>query len=106
MAESRRAFGWIIIIALVGALLFALNPTIDDFAAWRAASAQGSAVSKESKGVARALEEGAGAFAGAVAKIASGTFERRSYLVFSTFSSGGSKGPLYLGVARAFIRLR
>lgn len=102
MAGSRRALGWIVILALVGALLFALNPTIDDFAAWRAADARSSAVSPDSKGAARAFERGAGALAGAMVGMASGVFERRNFYLFSTFSSGNHT---YLGIARFFIRL-
>jgi hypothetical protein len=105
MAGSRRALGWIVILALVGALLYALNPSIDDFAAWRAAEAQSSAVSKDSKGAARAFEKGAGAIAGAMVGLASGIFERRSFYLFSTFSTG-PRGQLYLGIARVFIKLR
>jgi hypothetical protein len=105
MAESRRALGWIIIIALVGALLYALNPTIDDFAAWRAADARSSAVSPDSKGAARAFEKGAGALAGAMVGLASGAFERRNFYLFSAFSTG-PRGQLYLGIARVFIKLR
>jgi hypothetical protein len=103
MAESRRTLGWIIIIALVGALLFALNPTIDDFASWRAADAQGSAVSKDGKGGAQLFEKAAGAVAGAMVGLASGTFERRNFYLFSTYSSGSR---LYLGIARVFIKLK
>ncbi len=106
MAESRRTIGWLVILALLAALLAALNPTMDDFKAWRAARAQDSAVSRGSTGIARAFEEGAGALAGALEGIASGAFERTNYLVCSSYGSGGSKGPLYLGIARTFIKLR
>jgi hypothetical protein len=105
MAGSRRALGWIVILALVGALLYALNPTIDDFAAWRAANAQSSAVSPESKGAAQLFEKAAGAVAGAMVGLASGAFERRNFYLFSTFSTG-PRGQLYLGIARFFIKLR
>lgn len=106
MAGSTRSTTWLILIILVAVLLVALNPTMDDFKAWRAKAAQDSAVSQNSTGVVRALEEGAGALAGAMVGIASGAFERTNYFVCSTYSSGGSKGPLYLGIARIFIRLR
>jgi hypothetical protein len=106
MAGSKRALGWIVIIALAGGLLIALNPTIDDFAAWRAASAQEPSASKGGSDVVRAFERGAKAIAGAMVGLASGAFERRSYLFFSTFGTGGSKGQLYLGIARAFVKLR
>jgi hypothetical protein len=105
MAGSRRALGWIVILALAGALLFALNPTMDDFVAWRVAQAQGSAVSQDSKGVARVLEKGAGAIAGTMVGIASGAFERRNFYLFSSFSTG-PKGQLYLGIARFFVKLK
>jgi hypothetical protein len=109
MAGSRRALGWILILALAGALLYALNPTLDDFVAWRVAQAQGSAVSQDSKGVARVLKQGAetiaGAIAGTMVGLASGAFVRTNYYLFSTFSTG-PKGQLYLGVARVFIKLR
>jgi hypothetical protein len=105
MAGSRRALGWLLILALAGALLYALNPTMDDFIAWRVAQAQGSAVSQDSKGVARVLEKGAGAIAGTMVGIASGAFERKNYVLASTFSTG-PKGQLYLGLARVFIKLR
>jgi hypothetical protein len=106
MAGSRRSTTWLILIALAVVLLVALNPSIEDFQAWRAKTAQDSVVSPNSTGIARALEEGAGAIAGAMVGIASSAFERTNYFVFSTYSSGGSKGPLYLGIARMFIRLR
>jgi hypothetical protein len=105
MAKSGRALGWLIIIALVGALLYALNPSFDDFTAWQIASAQNSAVSPDSKGVPRTIEKGIGAIAGAMVGLASGAFERRNYFLFSTFSTG-PKGPLYLGIARLFVKLR
>jgi hypothetical protein len=106
MAESRRSIGWVVLLLLLAVLLIALNPTMEDFQAWRAADARSSAVSKNSTGIARALEEGAGAIAGAMVGVASGAFERTNYFIFSTYSSGGSKGPLYVGIARMFIRVR
>jgi len=106
LAESKRSIGWLVILALLAALLAALNPTMDDFKAWRSARAQDAAVSKDSTGVVRALEKGAGAVAGVLEELGSSAFERTNYVVCSAYSSGGSKGPLYLGVARIFIKLR
>ncbi len=106
MAESRRSIGWLVILALLAALLAALNPTMDDFKAWRSARAQDAAVSPDSTGIVRAFETGAGAIAGALEEIGSGAFTRANYVVCSAYGSGGSKGPLYLGVARIFIKLR
>ncbi len=106
MAESKRSIGWLVILALLAALFAALNPTMDDFKAWRSARAQDAAVSRDSTGIVRALEKGAGALAGALEEIGSGAFARKNYVVCRTYSSGGSKGPLYLGIARTFIKLR
>jgi hypothetical protein len=106
MAESKRSIGWLVILALLAALLAALNPTMDDFKAWRAARAQDAAVSPDSTGIERAFETGAGAVAGLLEEIGSGAYRRTNYVVCSAFGSGGSKGPLYLGIARTFVKLR
>ncbi|HET7839546.1 MAG TPA: hypothetical protein VFL04_07295, partial [Rectinemataceae bacterium] len=56
----------LIIIALVLVLLYALNPTSDDFAAWRAAKASSQATSGGGTGLVQELKKGAGAVAGAM----------------------------------------
>jgi hypothetical protein len=104
MAKSKSPLATIIILALAVVLLFALNPTMADFQAWR--SGQAKAQAGSGNGVIGMMKKGAGAIAGAMTGFVSGAYERGDYLIFSTYSLGGSKGDLYLGLARLFIKLR
>lgn len=103
MATSSKANGWIILAVLVVLLLAALNPTSDDFVAWRSAQAQGRVDSGGSSGIVGALKSGAGAVAGAVAGIEASGYKRSNYYLFSVYGLGGER---YLGVARLFIKLK
>lgn len=105
MARSKSPLASIIIIALVLGLLFALNPSMDDFTAWRSSQARREATSGQTGGLVGVMKKGAGAIAGAMSGLASGFFERKDYLFFSTYSAG-KKGDLYVGAARLFVKLR
>jgi hypothetical protein len=107
MAKSKNPLATIIIIALLAVLLFALNPTLADFKAWRSAQAQSQATAGTEKGTLKnAAGKLAGAVAGAMTGFVAGGFKRQDYLVCSTYSFGGKDGDLYLGVARLFIKLK
>jgi hypothetical protein len=103
MAVNNKSIGTIIIVVLALLLLYALNPSKDDFIAWRSGQAQNQATSGAMTGVLGTLKQGAGAVAGAMTKIASVGFARHDYLICSTYSDGGH---LYLGVAKLFIKLK
>jgi hypothetical protein len=102
MASTKKGFGTMIIIALLLVLLYALNPTMDDFKAWRSGHAEREVSGKPASGLVGVMKKGVGAMTG----IASGFYERGDYLLFSTYSLGGKEGNLYLGVARLFVKLR
>lgn len=106
MAKSKSPLATIIIVALAVVLLFALNPTMADFQAWRSGQAKAQAGGGSAGGLLGTLKQGAGAIAGAMTGFVSGAYERGDYLIFSTYSLGGRKGDLYLGVARLFIKLK
>jgi hypothetical protein len=103
MAGTKKSLGILIIVALVLVLLYALNPTTDDFKAWRSAQAQSQASGGSSGDLKGVLSKGAGAIAGAMTGLVAGGYKRNDYLVCSTYSLGGD---LYLGVAHLFIVLK
>jgi hypothetical protein len=105
MARSKTPLASVIILALVLGLLFALNPTMDDFTAWRSSQARRQATAGQTSGLVGVMKKGVGAIAGGLTGLASGFFERNDYLFFSTYSAG-KKGDLYLGAARLFVKLR
>lgn len=105
MARMKSSLATVAILALALALLYALNPSFDDFVAWRSGQAQRQAGGGQTSGLAGVMKKGAGAIAGAMTGLVSGAFARTDYLVFSTYSIG-KKGDLYLGVARLFVKLR
>ena len=92
-----------IIIGLTLVLLFALNPTMAEFQAWRSAQAQRQAGGAQSSGLIGVLQKGAGALVGAMTGLISGGYARHDYLVFSTYTFGSDE---YLGVARLFFKLK
>jgi hypothetical protein len=102
---NKNSLGSIVIVALVLVLLAVLNPNTADFKAHLAAQASGQAAGKDAGGLVGALSKGAAAVAGGVASLAGSAFERKDYVLFSTYARGKS-GPLYLGVAKLFLKLR
>ena len=90
---------------LVLVLLAVLNPKQADFRAYLASRASAQASGSAGGGLIGAISKGAGAVAGGAASIVGGAFKRADYLIFSTYSAGAS-GPLYLGVAKLFFKLR
>jgi hypothetical protein len=83
-------------------LLYALNPTKDDFIAWRSHQAQNQA-GGTSNSLIGVMKKGAGAVAGAMTGLVAGGYSRKDYLVCSTYSLSGDS---YLGIARLFIKLK
>jgi hypothetical protein len=106
MARIRNSLATIIVGALVLVLLYGLNPSIEDFKAWRANQAV-AAAGGSNKDFVGVLKKGAGAMAGAMVGAMSGAFERKDYLIFSTYSVGAGKSrQVYLGAARLFVKLK
>ena len=103
MPKSRSPLATVILAALALALLYALNPTLADFQAWRSAQAQGEAATGKMTGLIGVMKKGAGAVAGALTGGGAGLYPRKDYLLFSTYSLGGDN---YLGIARLFIKIR
>ena len=103
MAISTKNIGTIIIVVLALVLLFALNPSKDDFIAWNSAQPRNQATSGENSGTKKELKPWAGVFAGVMKGFVSRGFSRTDYLVFSTYSLGPDR---YLGIAKLFIKLR
>ena len=106
MAKSKSSLATIVIIALLAVLLFALNPTLADFKAWRSMQAESQATAGTEKGILKDAGKIVGKMAGAMTGFVAGGFKRQDYLLCSTYSSGGNGGELYLGVARLFIKLK
>ena len=97
----------IVILALALALLAVLNPGQADFKAYLSSRASGKVEGQDSGGLIGTLSKGAAALAGRAAAGAGGLYARKDYLFASTFSLGGEKGSLYLGLAKKlFIKLR
>jgi hypothetical protein len=103
MAKTSKSTGTIIIIALVALLFVALNPSTDDFKAWRSSQAESQATGGDTAGIVGALKSGAGKLAGAISGAVAGGYERRNYYLFSTYSLGSDR---YLGVAHLFIKVK
>ena len=103
MKRSNTGLGTAIIIVLALILLYALNPTTADFQAWRASTAERQASSGDSSGLIGALKSGAGKVAGAMTGLVAGAYDRKDYLVCSSYSLGSDR---YLGIARLFIKLK
>jgi hypothetical protein len=106
MAKTKSPLATIIIIILALVLLYALNPTTADFQAWRSGQAERSAGGSQTSGLLGVMKKGVGAIAGAMTGFVSAGYKRSDYLLFSSYSFGGKKGNLYLGIARLFIKLR
>jgi hypothetical protein len=103
MARNNRNIGTVIIIVLALALLYALNPTTADFQAWRSAKAEREANSGSTSGLVGVMKKGAGAVAGAMTGLVGGAYQRKDYLICSSYSFGSDR---YLGIARMFIKLK
>jgi len=104
MARSKNGLTAMIIVVAVLALLYILNPSSDDFAAWQSRQTIGKSASPDSGDLIGALSKGAGELAGAISKAgASLLSSRKNYYFCSTYSYlGGS----YLGVATFFVKLK
>ena len=103
MARAKSPLASVIIVALVLVLLYALNPTKEEFVAWRAAQAQSQAQGGAMTGLVGVMKKGAGAIAGAMTGGTASLFTPHNYLLFSTYSLGSNE---YLGIARLFIKLK
>jgi len=103
MAKSSSPLATVIIVVLALVLLYALNPTREDFIAWRSGQAQRDASSGTENGFIGTLKKGAGAVAGAMTGAVAGGYGRRDYLVCSSYSLGRDE---YLGIAHFFIKLK
>jgi hypothetical protein len=101
MARTNRRLGWLIILVLALALLYALNPSTADFQAWRSAEARRQAGA--GTGLIGALKKGAGAIAGAMTGGIAGLYSRHDYLVCSSYTLGSDE---YLGIARMFVKIK
>jgi hypothetical protein len=102
MAVSKRGIN-VIIVLLAIVLLYALNPTSEDFVAWRSGQARSQAASGDTSGLFGVLKKGAGAAAGAMNGLVAKGYKRHDYFVCSTFTLGDDS---YLGVARLFFKLK
>jgi hypothetical protein len=100
----KSLIGLVLIIAVVGGLLFVLNPDMDDFGVFM--QNKGSAqAGQNSTGPLSKLASGiAGSVSGLVAK----AYTRKDYIVFSTFTMGKASAPSdqYLGIAKLFIKIK
>jgi len=103
MAISKRGAN-VLIVALLLLLLYALNPSSEDFQAWRSSQARGPAAGSTTDSPVGSLARGEGtAASAATGPLAGGGYERRDYYLCSTYFLGGER---YLGVARLFARLK
>jgi hypothetical protein len=103
MAKSSSPLATVIIVVLALVLLYALNPTREDFIAWRSGHARRDASSGAENGFIGTLKKGAGAVAGAMTGAVAGGYGRKDYLICSSYSLGGDE---YLGIAHFFIKLK
>jgi hypothetical protein len=102
MAISKRGVN-AFIVALFAILLFALNPSSEDFQAWRSSRARDEATRGDMEGITGVMKKGSGALAGAVNGLVAGGYKRTDYFVCSSYSLGSES---YLGVAHLFFRLK
>jgi hypothetical protein len=102
MATSKRWVNGLLVLLLV-LLFYALNPTSEDFQAWRSGQARELATRGDSSGIAGVLKKGAGAVAGAAAGLAASGYERTNYYVCSAYALGSER---YLGLLSFFVRLK
>jgi hypothetical protein len=103
MATSKSPLATLIIVVLALLLLYALNPTTEDFQAWRSGKAERAVEGQSTSGLVGALKSGAGKIAGAMTGIVAGGYKRTDYLLCSSYSLGSDR---YLGIARLFIKLK
>jgi len=103
MAETRKSLGTIILVVLAIVLLFALNPTKEDFIAWRSGRAQDQATAGTTSGLTGVMKKGAGAIAGAMTGLVATGVRRKDYLICSSYALGSDR---YLGIAHLFIKLK
>jgi hypothetical protein len=102
MARTNSRLGWLIIVVLVLALLYALNPTTADFQAWMSSQTRRQ-VGGASGGLFGAIKQGAGALAGAMSGGIAGLYTRHDYFICSGFSLGNN---VYLGIFRLFLKIK
>jgi fructose-specific phosphotransferase system IIC component len=100
----KSIIGLVVIVVVVGGLLFALNPTMDDFSA----HLQRQAEVQASKSVQGGLGKALGSLAGVASGLSAKAYARKDYVVFSTYTLGKASDPgsRYLGVAKVFIKLK
>jgi hypothetical protein len=103
MAGSNRNVGTLVIVVLALVLLYALNPTKDDFIAWKSAHAQRPGNGGSTSDLVGVMSKGADAMAGAMIGGFAAYDRRDDFLLCSGYSFGGER---YLGVAGVFIRLK
>jgi hypothetical protein len=102
MLNRKRGVNTIIALLFV-LLLYALNPTTEDFQAWKSAQAQGRVTGGDETGIIGVMKKGAGAIAGAAAGVEAGGYGRSDFFVCSSYSLGSER---YLGIAHLFIKLK
>jgi hypothetical protein len=102
MAIPKRGVNAVIVLLFL-VLLYALNPTSDDFKAWRSAQARAQVTGGDSSGLFGALKKGAGAAAGALNGLVASGYRRTDYFVCSSYALGDER---YLGVAHLFLKLK
>ena len=103
MAKKSSPAATVIIVVLALVLLYALNPSTEDFRAWRSAQAEGAAASGAMGCLIGSLKSGVGKIAGAMSGVTAAFYSRKDFLVCSTYSLGRDE---YLGIAHLFIKLR
>ncbi len=100
----KSLIGILVIALLVGGLLFALNPSMDDFGAFYQKKAEKEAAQSVSGGLGKLV---AGMAKGA-ASLAANAYTRKDFVLFSTYTLGKASDPSerYLGVAKIFIKVK
>ncbi len=100
----KSLVGLVLVVAVVGGLLFALNPNMDDFGAYM----QNKGSAQASQNNTGALSKLASGIAGSVSSLVAKAYTRKDYLVFSTFTLGKASNPSdqYLGIAKLFIKIK
>ncbi|HAE22308.1 MAG TPA: hypothetical protein DCG47_08305 [Spirochaetaceae bacterium] len=100
----KSLVGLVLILAVIGGILFVLNPDMDDFSLYM----QNRASAQASQNNTGALSKLASGIAGSVSGLVAKAYTRKDYLVFSTFTMGKASAPSdqYLGMAKLFIKIK
>lgn len=100
----KSILGLIMIVLVIGAVLYFMNPSSDDFSAYLQTRAQSEAKSNSSVEAEKIAMAIAGKVAGGVALL----YKRADHVFYSTFTLGPASKPSerYLGVAKLFIKIK